>query len=167
MAVTSFDPRNPQFQICGSGIPQVVYGHDEDASESFKAGQLVYFDASGQVIVVPDGGTEPVAGIALKDATNTSASNAIEIPVQLITMADELLIQVGDTSGSYEASNTTCVPGVGYDTQIISTNLHILNSADTSNQTFVYVGPVLNAAGASTYWGRVRPYYLENQISAE
>jgi hypothetical protein len=169
MAVIDNDPRNPRIQTSNGSIPQIVYGHDEDASESFKAGEFVYMDASGQVNVLPDssGGTNPVFGIAMKAATNTSASSAIEIPVQLITPETEVLIQVADDSGSLEASNTTCVPGVAYDLQKVSTNLHYINSGDTTNPVFVYLGPVYDTAGAVTYWGRFRLKYVESQATAE
>jgi len=170
MAVTSWDPRNPRIQPhAGGSIPQIVYGRDEDASETFKAGELVYLDATGQVNSIPDssGGTVPVAGIAMKDATTTSASNAIEIPIMMITPETEILIQVANNSGTLEASDAACYPGLAYDLQAVSTNLQYINSFDKTNPLFVYVGPVLNAAGASTYWGRFRLKYVESQFTAE
>jgi hypothetical protein len=162
MAAT-FDPRNPQLQ-CQGRAPQIVYGSNEANSQSFKAGQLVYSNA-GAITLVADGGTTPVLGIAQIDATTVSTGN-IEIPVMLIRPDDELLFLVADNSGSLEASDTTCVAGTGYDTQIVS-NKHYINSADTSNQTFVYVGPVYDALGASSNWGRFRPFATENQITLE
>lgn len=162
MAVTSFDPRNPQIQSQGR-VPQIVYGSDEANSQSFKAGQFVYFNA-GAVTVSADGDV-PMAGIALKDATNVTSDN-IEIPVQMLTPEDEVLIQV-TTGGTLEASDTTCTSGEAYDLETVTdgtANLHYIDSSDTTNPKFVYIGPVLNGAGDSTYWGRFRPYAVEAQM---
>ena len=167
MAVTSFDPRNPQIQGASGKVGQILHGNLEADSQTFKAGQFVYLN-SGAVTVSADGDV-PVMGIALADGTNESSASVTNatIPVQLIGPDDEILIQVCSASGSLEASNTTCKPGIGYDLQTVSTNLHYIDSSDTSNQKFVYAGPINDAAGAVTYWGRFRPYYLENQATAE
>ena len=164
MAVTSFDPRNPQIQGASGKVGQILHGLLESDSQTFKAGQFVYLN-SGAVTVSADGDV-PVMGIALADATTVSASNAT-IPVQVIGPDDEVLIQVCSTSGTLEASNTTCKPGIGYDLQTVSTNLHYIDSSDTTNMKFVYLGPINDAAAAATYWGRFRPIYLENQATAE
>ena len=165
MAVTSFDPRNPKVQCTSGKIPQILHGYNEATSQSFMAGQFVYAN-SGAITVSADGDV-PVLGIALADATNTnSASAVVEIPVQVIGPDDEVLIQVS-TGGTLEAANTTCKPGIGYDLETVSTNLHYIDSADTSNMKFVFIGPVYDTAGSATYWGRFRPIYLENQATAE
>ena len=167
MAVTSFDPRNPQIQGASGKVGQIIHGLLESDSQTFKAGQLVYVHASGGITVTADGDT-PVIGIALADGTNESSASVTNatIPVQLIGPDDEILIQV-TTGGTLQASDTTCKVGIGYDLETVSTNLHYIDSGDTSNQKFVYAGPILDAAGASTYWGRFRPYYVETQIIAE
>jgi len=166
MAIGAFDPRNPKIQPTNGSIPQIVHGYNEATSQSFKAGQFVYFN-SGAVTVSADGDV-PVAGIAMVNATNTnSASAVVEIPVQLITPESEVLIQVCTSAGVLEAANTTCKPGKSYDLQTVSTNLHYIDSSDTTNDKFVFVGPVLDSAGAATYWGRFRPFGTENQITME
>ena len=160
MAVTSFDPRNPQIQCTSGKVAQITNRYSEANSQSFKAGQFVYF-VSGAVTVTADG-NYPVAGIALKDATNVSSGN-IEIPVQLIGPDDEVLIQVCNVSGTLEAANTTCVPGLSYDLQEVSTNLQYIDSSDTTNDKFVFIEAMLDGAGSATPWGRFRPYFGENQ----
>lgn len=163
MAVTSFDSRNPKVQATSGKIPQILDNYLEANSQSFKAGQFVYVNA-GAVTVSADGDV-PVMGIALEDATNVSTGN-IAIAIQVLGPDDEVLIQVCNTSGSLEAANTTCKPGVAYDLQTVSTNLHYIDSSDTTNPKFVFVGPVYDSTGTATYWGRFRPYYLENQVTA-
>ena len=163
MAVTSFDPRNPRLQATSGKIPQILHGYTEAASQAFKAGQFVYVNA-GAVTVAADGDV-PVMGIALADATNASPG-AATIPIQVIGPDDEVLIQVCNASGVLQAANTTCTPGLGYDLQTVSTNLHYIDSSDVSNEKFIFMGPVKDASGTATYWGRFRPYYLENQATA-
>ena len=167
MAVTSFDPRNPKVQGTSGKVGQILHGYLEADSQTFKAGQFVYLN-SGAVTVSADGDT-PVMGIALADATNSASASVTNatIPVQVLGLDDEVLIQVCSASGSLEAANTTCKPGIGYDLQTVSTNLHYIDSSDTANMKFVFLGPVNDAAGDATYWGRFRPIYLENQATAE
>ena len=163
---STFDPRNPQYQATSGKVPQIMHGYKEAAAQTFDAGQFVYVNA-GAVTVTNDGDT-PVMGIAQVDATNeSSASLKIEIPIQVLGPDDEVLIQVCDTSGSLQASNTACIPGIAYDLEAVSTTLHYIDSSDVTAMKFVYLGPVLDSTGAVTYWGRFRPYYLENQATAE
>lgn len=164
MAVTSFDPRNPQIQATSGKVAQILHGYIEAASQTFKAGQFVYLN--GSAVTVSADGDVPVMGIALADATDTATSGTATIPVQVIGPDDEVLIRVS-TGGTLEASDTTCTPGVAYDLETVSTNLHYIDSADTTAMKFVYLGPIKDSAGTSGYWGRFRPIYLENQATAE
>jgi hypothetical protein len=159
---TSFDPRNPIVQATSGKIPQILHGYLEANSQTFKAGQFVYL-TSGTVTVSADGDV-PVMGIALADATNVTSLNAT-IPVQVLGPDDEVLINVCTSAGVLEAANTTCVPGVAYDLQTVDTNLHYIDSSDTTNPKFIFLGPVLGASGSASYRGRFRPYYLENQAT--
>ena len=167
MAVTSFDPRNPKVQGTSGKVGQILHGYLEADSQTFKAGQFVYLN-SGAVTVTADGAT-PVMGIALADATNSASASVTNatIPVQVLGLDDEVLIQVCNVSGVLQAANTTCKPGIAYDLQTVSTNLHYIDSSDVTNMKFVFLGAVYDAAGAATYWGRFRPIYLENQATAE
>lgn len=156
------DPRNPRI-IPGNGVPQITSRHLEANSQSFKAGEFVYFN-SGAVTVAAVGDV-PVAGIALTDATNVSTGN-ITIPVQILGPDDEVEIMVQDGSGSYETANTTCVPGVAYDFNVAS-NLWAIDSADTTNPKLVFIEALYDSTGTATQWARCKPYYLENQVIAE
>ena len=156
------DPRNPRI-VPGNGVPQITSRYSEGNSQSFKAGELVYF-SSGAVTVAAVGDV-PVAGIAMTDATNVSTGN-ITIPVQLLGPDDEIYIKVQDGSGSGEAANTTCVPGVAYDFNVAS-NLWAIDSADTTNPKLVFIEGLFDSTGTVTQWARCKPYYLENQVIAE
>jgi hypothetical protein len=161
MAITSFDPRNPRV-IPHNGVPQITDRYSEANSQSFKAGQFVVM--SSGAVSVGAAGDSPIFGIALADATSVSSGNIV-IPVEVINQDDDVLIQVAASGGTVEAANTTCVPGVAYDIQVASNHCTI-NSSDTTNPKFVFVEAIKDAAGDATYWGRFKPYYLENQPSA-
>lgn len=162
MAARSWDPRQPRIATHSGGFaPQILYDAYEANSQSFKAGSLVYLNAGA--VTVAAGGDVPIAGIAMKDATNVTSGN-IEIPVQMITPDDEVLIQVS-TGGTLQAANTTCAPGVAYDIVLDSNSeFWTLDSADTTNPKFVFIGPVLDATGAATYWAKVRLYATESEL---
>lgn len=161
MAITSFDPRNPRI-VPTKGVPQINSHYAEANSQSFKAGELVAF--SSGTVTASTTGDLPVAGIALADATNVTSGNAT-IPVMLLNPDDEIYIMVTDGSGNLEAANTTCVPGVAYDTEVVS-NHHTLASDDTTNPKFVFIEPLYDSTGTVTYWARCKPFYLENQVTA-
>ena len=161
-----FDPRNPQLQATSGKVPPILRGYNEGASAAFHAGQLVYLASS--VVTVCTAGDTPVMGIALRDGTVTGQAGSLqEIPIQVIGRDDELLMQVCTSAGVLEVSNTTCAPGVAYDIQTVNSTLHYIDSSDTSNMKFVFLGPTLDSQGAATTWGRFRPIYVENQATAE
>jgi hypothetical protein len=153
MAATSFDPRNPQLgpSANSGGMPNIRYGIYEAASQSFKAGQFVYLDASGAATAVAADGTS-VFGIALKDGTNTSSASAlVEIPVVPIYPADELLIKTTN-SGSAALANTA-QPGEPYSLAVAS-GLISVDLADESNGAVIFQQELRDSSGASTYWGK-------------
>ena len=161
MAITSFDPRNPRV-VPTNAVPQITDAYLEANSQSFKAGQFVVM--SSGAVSVGAAGDSPIFGIALADGTNVSSGN-ISIPVEIINSDDDVYIQVAASGGTVEAADTTCKPGVAYDIQVASNHCTI-NSSDTTNPKFVFVEALEDATGASTYWGRFKPYYLENQVTA-
>ena len=167
MAATSFDPRQPRI-VSRNGIPQIVHGAYEDDSESFVAGALVYLDASGSVNECVTGLTDiDIAGIALEDAVNSSSASVYgvhEVPFQAILPGDQIEMQVCNNSGSLEAANTTCKPGLAYDLKDVS-GLHYVNSADTSKGALIFVEPILDADGTASYWGRFIPKYTELSLT--
>ena len=162
MAITSFDPRQPRIVPSGGRVTEITDAYLEANSQSFLAGELVYFNAGA--VTETAAGDKPIAGRALADATSVSSGN-ITIPVELINIDDDVYIQVAASGGAVEAADTTCVPGVAYDVQLAS-NHWTLNSSDTTNPKFVFIEAIKDATGASTVWARCKPYYLENQVVA-
>jgi len=157
MAAKSWDPLQPQIV---SGPREIIYDAYEANSQTFKAGALVYC-SSGAVTVAATGDV-PVAGIAMKDATNVTTDN-IEIPIMKITAENVVQIQVTDGSGTKEAANTTCAPYTAYDFEIDANGVFRIASDDTVNPKFVYLDPVLDSTGTATYWGRFAIKGVEDQ----
>ena len=162
MALAAWNFGQPKIQP-GPGIPQILHGNLEANAQTFKAGALVYLNA-GAVTYYP-GGATPIAGIALADATNVSASNA-EIPVQVIGPNDEIIMQVATSGDVVEDCDTTCVVNVAYDTNASVAVASYVDSSDTSDPCLVFLGPVYDATGASDSWGRFRLIGAETQITA-
>jgi len=152
MAATSFDPRNPQV-TSHYGVPQIIPARTEAVSTNFKAGELVYYAAGAPTVVTV---STKVNGIALVDSTNASPGTA-SVPVQLIGPEDEVLVRVASDASGTLALASTLQAGNDYAVASVSNLVYIVGN-DTTGGQFVFVAPVLDAAGNSTYWGRFKPH---------
>jgi hypothetical protein len=160
MAVSSFDFRGPIVLPKNGSAPTIVYGLLEEDSQTFKAGQFVYL--VGDDVTLYPGGDLPLYGIAMKDATNVTSGN-VEIPVQVITPEDIVLINVATSADVLEAADTTCVIGTDYDTNTGASYPSYIDSSDTTNGCFRYQGPVLDVNGDATSRGYFRLLPAEAQ----
>ena len=162
MAIAAWDPGQPRITVSGSSMPRILQGNLEANSQTFKAGHFVYLN-SGAVTYYP-GGDIPVAGVALKDATNVTSGN-IAIPILALEPGMEVYIQTATSGDVLEDCNTTCVVGVAYDTNADVTKPSYIDSSDTTNGCFVFLGPLYDALGDVDSWGRFMVSALENQVS--
>ena len=157
MAVSTLsksDPRQPKLYRGGSDVNELTYGSDEANSMTFTVRHFVYSNAGAITDAEP---STDILGLAGKAATNVTSGN-VEIPVYVIQPGDRLLIQVEDGSGNPEASDTTCVVGTAYGIKAFSANVPSrIDSSNASNDQFTYLGPYLDATGASSYWGWFTP----------
>lgn len=154
MAVSTLgksDPRQPKIYRGGSQVAgDFLYGDNEANSQVFTIGHFVY--ANSGAITASDSSTL-ILGLAAQAATEVTSGN-IEIPVMPILPGDLLLIQVEDGSGNPEASDTTCVKGTMYGIKDYSANVPSrIDSSNSAEHQFIYLGPQLDAAGDSSYWG--------------
>jgi len=149
--MASFDPRNPVIKS-RYGLPEIAPAASEAASTDFEAGELVYYATSGLVTVAT--ASSLIAGVALVDSTNASPATAM-IPVQLILPDDEIQMRVAsDASGTLALASTL---DVGNDYAIgVASNLVYADSSDTAGGQVVFVAPINDSAGDSTYWGRFK-----------
>jgi hypothetical protein len=162
MAATSWDPTGPKVVPRNGAEAYVSYGIYEATSQSFKAGQLVY-NSSGATLYA--GGDAPVLGIALKDATNTSsASAAVEIPIQIITPEDTVILGIATSADVLQTPTSgSLAVGTSYDTNAAASTANYIDATDTTNPAFRYQGPVLDATGAETTYGYFRLLPAEAQ----
>lgn len=154
--MADFDPRNPVINA-HYGIPQIVHGELEADSQTFEAGELVYFN-SGAVTVAS--ASTVIGGIALTAGTNESSASVTNatIAVQILEPDSEIFIRcASDGSGTLALANTF-QSGVDYAVDATS-NLWYANSGDTSAGNVTFIGPVLDSTGSSTYWGRFKASY--------
>jgi hypothetical protein len=151
MAATSFDPRNPRIIPNNGGLPRILKAGLEASTQSFYAGEFVSVDASADVTVSATGASTAVYGIAMADA---AGSTSTAVYVQKIEQSDDIIMFITDASGS-GAAYTNCVVGEDYDL-LVTSHLHSVNYADTTNPAFVFVQGIDDAAGNATQYGRFR-----------
>ena len=152
MAATSWNPKQPRIRAtAGGGIPE-IRTMKEAASQSYKAGALVYLDSSnGLVTALADGGAV-IAGIVQEDASGTVSTAA---HVQIIKPGDDVLLICYDESDTAEVLASTYKAGFTYDTEIDANGVAYAeyDNEHATNVQWIFISPVLDAAGASTNWG--------------
>ena len=159
MAVSTLaltDYRRPKIYRGGTQVEEIFYGANLEAnSMTFTTSHFVY--ANSGAITDAESDTKTL-GLAAKAATEVTSGN-IQIPVIVVLPGDVILIQVSSAnSDSPEASDTTCVIGKSYG--IVDYSANVPTRVDSSNATdelLIYLGPQLDAAGDSTYWGWFAP----------
>jgi len=133
---------------CG---PRKVKYYEEDASETFKKGELVYLDSDGQLVVCSSDATT-ILGMALTDATGTAGT---KIPVLIAQDGTEFEANV------YHATAASAVTEWGeVDNKYAyyaTGNIGYVDIGDTDNDALL-ITEILTGGGKSegdTY-GRVR-----------
>ena len=149
MAAISNSPLKPYVVPVGNEVPTLEYGHLEANSQTFVEGNLVYL-SSGAVTICSN--TDPVYGIAMKDATNVTTGNA-EIPIQVIKMDDTISFTVATSADVPEPCNTTCAVLTAYDYNAGTTLTSMIDSSDTTNGKFVFLSPQYKADGSASNRG--------------
>jgi len=148
---TDWHPQQPRLIYQFNAAPEIVHGFYEANSQSFKAGALVYLN-SGAVTAFPTGDV-PLAGIAMKAATNVTTGN-IEIPIMKAIPGSEWWINVTDGSGVFEAANTTASLQTAYDVEVTN-GICTLASDDTTNPVFRIQQWVYDETGTITTLAKV------------
>lgn len=150
MAAKSWDPLNPRVVDAAGGIAP-IYKFKEAASQSYKAGALVYLDATnGLVTAVGDSGTL-IGGIAQADASGTTSTAAY---VQIIRPGDRVIFTCYDASDAATTSASNFKAGFTYDIEEISgVSYAEVDSAHATSEELIFIQPVYDATGASTTKG--------------
>lgn len=147
--------------ITPGGVPRIVY-MKEAASQSYNAGQLVYGSGSNQVTTCTAsqavGGSAPIAGIALLDATGTTNTS---VPILVPDLNSEILIRCGTSGTAATAVEATWAIGDAFDIYIDASGYPTLDSGTESNEKLVVTGYVRDVNGDLTEWVTCRPCVTE------
>lgn len=151
MAAQSWDLKQPRIIGADGGIAP-IYKFPEAASQSYKAGALVYLDATnGRVTACADGATL-ITGIAQEDASGVTSADA---HVQIIRPGDRLLITCYDESDGAEKAASSFKAGFTYDLEVDANGV-CYAEYDTEHATteeLIFIQPVYDASGTSTNVG--------------
>jgi len=150
MAATSWDPLQPKIRGAGGEIPP-IYKFPEAATQYFKAGAVV--EAVAGAVTACDDGAARILGIVQNDATGTtSADNYVQVarPGDLIEMG---CVDAAATDVLVAASGLKA--GYTYAVAIDSNGVcnADLNTEHATTEELVFVQPVYDANGDSTYRG--------------
>ena len=151
MAATSWNPKCARIATDAGGGIAPIYKFKEAASQSYKAGALVYLDATnGLVTLVGDSGTL-IAGIAQEDASGTTSTAA---HVQIIRPGDRVYFTCYDASDAAEKAASNFKAGFTYDIEEISGVAYAeFDSGHATSEELIFIQPVYDANGTSTNVG--------------
>ena len=158
------DYRRPKIYRGGTEVSGVEWGANREAnSMTFTRSHFVYANSGAITDAEP---STMILGLAEKAATEVTSGN-IQIPVAVILPGDLLLIQVEDGSLSFEAADTTCVVGEAYGIAAYTANrASAIDSSNSTNKQFIFLGPQRDADGDSNYWGWFSPA-LETSVGLQ
>jgi len=150
MAATSWDPLQPKVVDAGGNIAP-IFKFKEAAGQTFKAGAVVELVAG--LVTLCDDEAARLLGIVQADASGTT-SNPINVqvfrPGDFIEMSciDADATDVDTLASGFSAGQTY---GISMDANsVCKADLTVTNAL---TEELVFVAPVLDATGASTYRG--------------
>lgn len=146
MAASEWNPLQPRIYR-PNGIAEILDFPEGGSTQAFKAGTPVKL-SSGQVIIATDG-TTGLLGIAQETASGTQTTYR---KVQVCRPHLDLIVAHCVTAGTAALASTFTV-GTAYDFYIDSDYVFHADVAATSGPILVFVQPIYDVNGDSTYWG--------------
>jgi hypothetical protein len=151
MAASSWNPKNARILTDAGGGIAPVYEFPEGSSQSYKAGALVYLDATNGYITACAASATKIAGIAMQDASTTLNTRQ---NVQIIRPGDRMTFLCFDDSDDAEVAANTLKPGFTYDIEVdsgVSYAEH--DSENATSEELIFIQAVYDSTGTSTNWG--------------
>lgn len=152
MAASSWDRNQPRIRATAAGGIPPIRKFPEAAGQTYKAGALVYLDATnGRITALADSGTK-ILGIAQEDASTTTSTRQA---VQIINPGDEVLFQCWDASDGATVLADTLKAGFTYDVEL-DANLVSWAEYDSEHATteeLIFLEAVYDVNGTATTWG--------------
>ena len=151
MAASSWNPKCPRILTDAAGGIAPVYSFPEGSTQTYKAGALVYLEASsGQITICGDSATK-IAGIVLEDASTTQTTSQ---KVQIIRPGDRMVFTCYDDSDSAEYAASNYKAGFSYDIELISGVAYAeYDSEHATTEELIFIEEVLDSTGTSTTQG--------------
>ena len=150
MAATSFNPLQPRVVDAGGNIAP-IFVFPEAAVQSYKAGAVVELVAGA--VTACDNAADRILGIAQKDATGTTSADA---PVQVFRPSDFIEMGCVDAAATdVLVAASGLKAGYTYSIAIDSNGVcnADLNTEHATTEEVIFVQPVYDANGDSTYRG--------------
>lgn len=138
-----------QYEIQYYSGPKEVMYFQEDASETFKAGDIVVIEGDTGQIRIAASGDADILGISLKDASGIQGT---EIPVQLILPGQVLMSSVYHGTAASAITVQTQV-GSTFDLYVTSHTAYVDISATTDN--IFRIQRLVPEDAVGTQYGRV------------
>jgi hypothetical protein len=151
MAASSWNPKCPRIRGDASGRVAPIYSFPEGSTQTYKAGALVYLEASsGQITICADS-ADIIGGIVQEDATGTAGTSQ---KVQIVRAGDLVEFTCIDETDDGEVAADTLYAGNTYDIELnsgVAYAEHDSEHATTENLHFV--APMYDSLGVSTNRG--------------
>ena len=142
--------RNPVFWSRRGGASNMLNDCLEANSQSFLMDSVVYLNSAAVTAATHAGieaATYKIAGLAARAATNVTTGN-VEIPIKKIRAGDQ--IRIACTTGGTDKDAADFTVGDAYSIYIAS-NIAYVDHADTTNEVFKFIRPIVNANGSTSY----------------
>lgn len=153
MAATSWDKRQPYIRATAAGGIAPIRRFPEAASQTYKAGAVVYLDATnGRITEIANSGTK-ILGLVQEDASTTTSTRQA---VQIINPGDEVYFLCYDASDAAQVAANTFKAGFTYDIELEATDLVSYAEIDSEHATteeLIFLEAVYDVNGDSTNWG--------------
>jgi len=151
MAASSWNPLNARILTdAGGGVPP-IYEFPEGSAQSYKAGALVYLDATNGYITACAGSATKIAGVVMEDASGTLNTRQ---HVQILRPGDRVAMLCFDDSDDAQVAANTFKPGFTYDIEVDSgVSYAEYDSEHATTEEFTFIQAIYDSTGTSTNWG--------------
>jgi len=151
MAASAWNVKNPRILTDAGGGIAPVYSFPEASGQTYKAGALVYLDATNGRITIDTDSTTLIAGVVLEDASTTTSTSQ---KVQIVRPGDRMNFTCYSASSAAETAASGFKAGFTYDIEEVSgVSYAELGSEHATTEELIFIQPVYDSLGVSTNRG--------------
>jgi len=149
--VAAWNKKQPRIRATADGGIAQILPCAEASGQSYKAGYLVYLDATNGLVTECTDSTALIAGIAQVSASGTASTVA---PVQIIKPGDEVIFTCYGTTAVAEVAANTFKQGFTYDLEEINGVCYAeIDSEHATTEELIFLRPIYDVNGDSTNQG--------------